>query len=138
MVLDMSDTSTESRQPDIQVAGDNARAVTGDLGTSYAGRMGVAISGDGGYSQAGDMGFAVSGDGGMAISGIGGFSIVGVGGMARSGPGGSITIFGISETGHRYGVSADIDDVNGPSADTMYQLEGHRFVLASGSRAKVV
>ena len=134
----MSDTSTESRQPDIQVAGDNSRAVTGDGGVSYAGRMGVAISGVGGVSQVGDMGFAVAGDDGIAISGIGGFSIAGVGGMARSGPGGIITISGVSETGHRYSVSADIDDVNGPSANTMYRLDGHRFVLASGSRAKVV
>jgi len=130
-------TESESRQPEIKAVGDNSRAVTGTRGTSYAGRMGVAVSGDGGYSQVGDMGFAVTGDSGIAISGLGGFSIAGVGGVARAGPGGVITIFGISETGHRYSVSADIDDANGPSADTMYRLAGHRFVLASGARAKV-
>lgn len=115
--------------PEQRIEGDNGRAVTGRNGRSIAGRMGVAISGDHGYSEVGDHGFSVSGDGGVSVSGAHGFSIVGVGGVAQSGPGGIITIHGITDAGHRYSVSADIDDAHGPSADTPYRLDGHRLVL---------
>lgn len=114
-----------------QTAGDNERAVTGHGGVSVAGLLGVAISGDGGYSQVGEMGYALSGEHGVAVSGAHGFSIAGVDGVAQSGPGGIITISALTDAGHLYSVSADIDDVNGPSADTPYRLAGHRFVLTN-------
>jgi len=127
MVLGMGDRHEQSGEQ--QVAGEHCRAITGDYGRSIAGRMGVALSGDYGFAMAGDHGFAVAGEHGTAISGAHGFSIAGYEGYASSGPGGIITIEGRDESGHTYSVSADIDDVNGPSSDTLYRLEDHRFVL---------
>lgn len=109
--------------------GDCGRSTSGDDGRSVTGEMGVAIAGDGGVAIAGDQGHAVSGDRGVSVSGIRGVAISGVGGTAQAGAEGSIAIAGMDRNGLRYVVVADIDPVNGPSADHLYALDGHRFVL---------